>query len=43
MSTFVGMPPFSNPLWVAIETMHFKKAHTKPFLGHIRFAFQGSQ
>ena len=21
MSTFVGIPPFSNPLWVAMETM----------------------
>ena len=27
MSTFVGIPPFSNPLWVAIETMHFHIAH----------------
>ena len=23
MGTFVGKPPFSNPLWVAMETMHF--------------------
>ena len=31
MSTFVGIPPFSNPLWVAMETMHFHIAHTKFF------------
>ena len=29
MSNFVGKPPFSNSLWVAIETMHFHIAHTK--------------
>ena len=28
MSTFVGIPPFSNPLWVAMETMHFHIAQT---------------
>ena len=28
MSTYVGIPPFSNPLWVAMETMHFHIAHT---------------
>ena len=29
MSTFVGISPFSNPLWVAIETMHFHIAYNK--------------
>ena len=29
MSTFVGIPPFSDPLWVAIETMHFHIAYNK--------------
>ena len=28
MSTFVGILPLSNPLWVAIETKHFHIAHT---------------
>ena len=32
MSNFVGKPPFSNPLWVAIETMHIHIAHTKNIL-----------
>ena len=27
MSSFVGIPPFSNPLRVAMETMHFHIAH----------------
>ena len=31
MSPFVGIPPFSNPLLVAIETMHFHIAQTKFF------------
>ena len=31
MSTFIGIPPFSNPLWVAMETMHFHIAHTNFF------------
>ena len=31
MSIFVGIPPFSNPLWVAMETMHFHIAHTNIF------------
>ena len=31
MSTFVGISPFSNRLWVAMETMHFHIAHTKLF------------
>ena len=31
ISTFVGIPPFSNPLWVAIKTMHFHIAHTDLF------------
>ena len=28
MSTFVGIPPFSNSLWVTMETMHFHITHT---------------
>ena len=28
MSTFVGIPQFSNPLWVAMKTLHFHIAHT---------------
>ena len=32
MSTFVGIPPFLNPLWVAMETMHFHITHTIFFL-----------
>ena len=28
MNTFVGLPPFSNSLWVAMETMHIHIAHT---------------
>ena len=31
MSTFVGKSPFSNPRWVALETMHFHITHTKSF------------
>ena len=31
MSNFVGRPPFSNSLWVAIETMQFHIAQTKIF------------
>ena len=31
MSTFVGITPFSNPLWVSMETMHFHIAQTKMF------------
>ena len=31
MSPFVGIPPFSNPLLVAMETMHFHIAQTKLF------------
>ena len=41
MSTFVGIPPFSNPLWVAIATMHFHIAHTKRFLSTPLFRIQG--
>ena len=40
MSTFVGIPPFSNPLLVALETMHFHIAQII-FLGHLRFASMG--
>ena len=39
MSNFVGKSPFSNLPWVAIETMRFHIAHTKIFLGQLRFAF----
>ena len=31
MSNFVGITPFSNPLSVAIETMHFHIAYTNVF------------
>ena len=31
MSNFVGKPPFSNSLWVAIETMQFHIAQTNFF------------
>ena len=31
MGPFVGIHPFSNPLWVAMETMHFHIAHNKLF------------
>ena len=34
MSNFVGRPPFSNSLWVAIETMQFHIAQTKTFVSH---------
>ena len=41
MSNFVDIPPFSNPLWVAMETMHFQIAHTKTFLMTTLFRIQG--
>ena len=41
MSTFVGISPFSNPLWAAIETMHFHIVHTKMFLRTTSFRIQG--
>ena len=31
MSTYVGIPPFSYPLWVAMETMHFHIAYRNIF------------
>ena len=31
MSNLVGLSLFSNPLWVAMETMHFHIAHTEYF------------
>ena len=31
MSNFIGRPPFSNSLWVGIETMQFHIAQTKTF------------
>ena len=39
MSTFVGIPPFSNVLWVVMEAMHFHIAQTyffKTTLFHIQ-------
>ena len=41
MSTSVGRPPFSNSLWVAIETMQFHIAQTKIFLRIPSFPIQG--
>ena len=38
---FVGRPPFSNSLWVAIETMRFQIAQTKFFLRTPSFPIQG--
>ena len=32
MSNFVGTPPFSNLIWVAMEAMHFLMAQTGIFL-----------
>ena len=40
MSNFLGRPPFSNSLWVAIETMHFHIAQTEVF-GTPSFRIQG--
>ena len=40
MSTFVGIPPFSNPLWVGMETMHFHIAQTKIFVRTPSFSIQ---
>ena len=41
MSTFVGIPVFSNPLWVAMENLHFHIAHTKFFLRTPSIRIQG--
>ena len=41
MGTFVGIPPFSNPLWVAMETKYFHIAQTKIFLTTPSFRIQG--
>ena len=42
MGYFVGITLFSNPLWVAMETMHFlHKAPTKIFLRTTCFRIQG--
>ena len=41
MSTFVGIPPFSKPLWVVMEIMHFHIAHTKIFLRTPSFRIPG--
>ena len=41
MSNFIGRPPFSNLLWVGIETMQFHIAQTKIFLRTPSFPIQG--
>ena len=41
MSNFIGRPPFSNSLWVGIETMQFNIAQTKIFLRTPSFPIQG--
>ena len=41
MSYFIGRPPFSNALWVGIETMQFHIAQTKLFLRTPSFPIQG--
>ena len=41
MSNFVGIPPFSNSLRVAMETMRFHIAQTKIFLRTPSFRIQG--
>ena len=41
MSNFIGRPPFSNSLWVGIETMQFHIAQTKIFLRTTSFPIQG--
>ena len=41
MSNFVGRPPFSNSLWVVVETMQFHIAQTKIILRTPWFPIQG--
>ena len=41
MSNFIGRPPFSNSLWVGIETMQFHIAQTKIYLRTPSFPIQG--
>ena len=41
MSNFIGRLPFSNSLWVGIETMQFHIAQTKIFLRTPSFPIQG--
>ena len=41
MSNFIGRPPFSNLLWVGIETMQFHIAQTQFFLRTPSFPIQG--
>ena len=41
MGTFLGIPEFSNALWVAMETKHFHKAHTKNVLRTPLYRIQG--
>ena len=42
MNNLVGIPPFLNLLWVAMETMHFLKAQTGLIFGQLCFALRGS-
>ena len=41
MSNFVGIPPFSNPLWVAMETMPLHIVHIKILLRTTSFCIRG--
>ena len=41
MSYSIGRPPFSNSLWVGIETMQFHIAQTKIFLRTPSFPIKG--
>ena len=40
-SYFVGIPQFSNPLWVAMETMHFHIANYMFLFRTTSFRIQG--
>ena len=40
-SYFVGIPQFSNPLWVAMETMHFHIANNMCLFRTTSFRIQG--
>ena len=42
MSNFVGTPQLLNPLWVAMETIHFLIAQTGLFFEQLCFPFMGS-
>ena len=41
MSNFIGRPPFSNSLWVCIETMQFHIAQIKFFFRTPSFPIKG--